>query len=177
MKPIFLIGYMASGKTTLGRALARETGLQFIDMDFFIEQRFRASVANLFAERGEEWFRRIEANVLREIGEMEDVIISCGGGTPCFNDNIGYMNSQGTTIWVDTTIDCTVRRLMVAKVRRPLAEGKSEEELKEYVTAHLASRQPYYTQAAIRFQGDELEDRRQIATSVARLLPLLNLNK
>lgn len=177
MKPIFLIGYMASGKTTLGRALAREMGLQFIDMDFFIEQRFHDSVSSLFANRGEEWFRRIEGNVLREIGEMENVIISCGGGTPCFGNNIEFMNSRGTTVWVDTTIDCIVRRLMVAKVRRPLAEGKNKDELKEYVTAHLAARLPFYRQAAIPFQGDELEDRRQIADSVARLLPILEFDK
>ncbi len=173
MKPIFLIGYMASGKTTLGRALAREMGVEFIDLDFYIEQRFRAPISRLFAERGEEWFRRIEGNMLREVGEMEDVVISCGGGTPCFGENMEYMQDRGTTVWVDTTVDCIVRRLLVAKVRRPLTEGKTPEELKEFVEKHLTSRLPYYQAARIHFQGDQLETRAQIARTVSHLLPLL----
>lgn len=173
MKPIFLTGYMASGKTTLGRALARKLDFRFIDIDFFIEQRFRQPVAALFAERGEEWFRKIETNVLREIGEQNDVVISCGGGTPCFAGNMEFMNRFGITVWVDAPVSCIVRRLLVAKVRRPLVIGKSPDELADHVARHLNSRLPFYSQASIRFQGDQLENRREIDQSVESLISIL----
>ena len=82
MTRIFLIGYMGSGKTTLGRALAPALDLQFIDLDHYIEQRYRKTIAQLFAESGEEGFREIERRILHEVGEFENVIISTGGGTP-----------------------------------------------------------------------------------------------
>ena len=95
MKRIFLIGYMGSGKTTLGKAFARAMQLQFIDLDWYIEERFHKTVQELFAERGENGFREIERNMLHEVGDFEDVLIAAGGGTPCFFDNMDYMNSVG----------------------------------------------------------------------------------
>lgn len=94
MNPIFIIGMPASGKTTFGRALARRLGREFIDLDFCITQRFRASVAEIFARDGEEAFRRREAAMLREVGEMEDVVVACGGGTPCFSSNMEYERAR-----------------------------------------------------------------------------------
>ena len=94
MRRIIIIGYMGAGKTTVGRALAKETGMQFYDLDWYIEGRMHKTVSQLFAERGEESFRRIEHNMLHEAAEFEDVIISCGGGTPCFFDNMEYMNAR-----------------------------------------------------------------------------------
>lgn len=166
---------MASGKTTLGRALAKSLNIPFYDLDFFIEQRFRASVAELFASHGEEWFRKVESNILKEIGEFNDVVISCGGGTPCFFDNMDYMNSQGTTVWVDASIPCIVRRLLVAKVKRPLAQGKSAHDLTLFVADHLSQRLSFYSAAKVRFPGDNLENRTQIAQSVQNLIPLLQI--
>ncbi len=83
MKPIFLIGYMGCGKSTLGRALANATGLEFIDLDHYIDQRFHATIAEIFAARGEDGFRRVEQAMLREVCEFSDVVIACGCGTPC----------------------------------------------------------------------------------------------
>ena len=94
---IILIGYMGAGKTTVGKALAAELGLRFYDLDWYIESRMRKTVAQLFAELGEEGFRRIERNMLHEVAEFEGVLISCGGGTPCFYDNMQYINQQGLT--------------------------------------------------------------------------------
>lgn len=170
---IFLIGYMASGKTTLGRALAKELGYSFIDLDFYIEQRYRKPIPRLFEEIGESGFRDLEARMLREAGEFCDTVVSCGGGTPCFGDNMDYMLSAGTTVWLDASVDRICHRLKVAKTRRPLVEGKSDEELREFVAAHLAERLPHYSRALLRLPSDRLESRTQIAATISALLPQL----
>ena len=100
MRRIIIIGYMGSGKTTVGRALAKELGMPFYDLDWYIESRRHKTVPQLFSEVGEEGFRKIEYNMLHEVAEFEDVVISCGGGTPCFFDNIDYMNQQGDVIYL-----------------------------------------------------------------------------
>ena len=88
MQRIIIIGYMGAGKTTVGKALAKALGLDFYDLDWYIESRMHKTVKQIFDEQGEEGFRRIEHNMLHEVAEFEDVIISCGGGTPCFFDNM-----------------------------------------------------------------------------------------
>lgn len=168
--PIFLIGYMASGKTTFGRALARELGREFIDLDFYIQQRFRSSVAEIFATRGEEEFRRMEREMLHEVGEFADVVIACGGGTPCFFDNMDYMNSRGTAVWLQAGIDRIAQRVCLSPGKRPLLASLEGEELKKKIKENLDSRIPYYSKAALTFGSEQLEDRRQIAGSVARFL-------
>ena len=170
MSPLFIIGYMACGKTTFGRALARELGWQFIDLDFYIEQRFRRSIRDIFAERGEAGFRRIEAAMLREAGEFEDVVIACGGGTPCFNENMDYMNSRGVTVYLDTPVRRIAERLIANRSKRPLMADKSESEIEGAVREGLAGRLCHYSKAQIFFSGEQLEDRRQIADSVAAFL-------
>lgn len=166
--PIFIVGYMASGKTTLGRALARATGREFIDMDFRIEQRFHTTVGEIFRTRGESEFRRMEADMLREVGELEDVVIACGGGTPCYHGNMDYMRESGTTVWLDATPERIVERLERNRSRRPLMADKTEEELMAAVTAGLEMRKDHYARAGIKFNGDNLENRYQIDESVKR---------
>src|SRR3712207_895625 len=97
MKRIILLGYMGSGKTTLGNALSKDLGLPFYDLDWYIESRMRQTVKQLFDSVGEEGFRRIERNMLHEVAEFENVIVSCGGGTPCFYDKMEYLNGEGAT--------------------------------------------------------------------------------
>lgn len=169
-KPLFIIGYMASGKTTFGRALARETGKDFIDLDFYIEQRFRKTIPQIFEERGEEGFRKVESSMLHEVGEFDDVIISCGGGTPCFFDNMAYMLERGDVVFLEASVERITERLVINNARRPLMKGKSREEIAATVTAGLAARDQWYSQANIRFCGEHLEDKRQISTSVTRFL-------
>ena len=125
---IFLTGYMGAGKTTLGKAFAKAKGIDFIDLDWYIEKRFHKTVRELFAERGEDGFRLIERNMLREVGEFENVLISTGGGTPCFFDNMEYMNQQGETVFLDVPIDVLFRRLKVAKHQRPILKDKNDDE-------------------------------------------------
>ena len=100
MKRIFLIGYMGAGKTTVGKVLAERLGLSFIDLDFYVEGRFHKTIPQLFAERGEAGFRELERRMLREVAEFEDVLVSCGGGTPCFFDNMDFMNRAGQTVYL-----------------------------------------------------------------------------
>lgn len=170
---VFLIGYMASGKTTLGRAFARAEGMDFIDLDFYITQRFRASVAEIFAMRGEAGFREIERNMLHEAGEFDNTVVSCGGGTPCFFDNMEYMNSRGVTVFLDANPQCIARRLLVAKVRRPILEDRSAEELPLFIEEHLQKRMPFYERARKRIDSTELESREQIAGTVEKLRGIL----
>lgn len=166
MTRILLIGFMAAGKTTLGKALAAELGLQFVDLDHYIENRFRCSVSKLFAERGEEVFRQIERNMLHEVAEFEDVVISTGGGTPCFFDNMDYMNAQGTTVFLDASVDVIYTRLTIARVQRPLVANKTEEELRQYITDMLERRSPYYMRAHYIFNANRLENTCQVKESV-----------
>lgn len=168
--PIFIIGYMACGKTTFGKALARKSGKEFIDLDFYIEQRFRKSITELFKEKGEEGFRKIESSMLRESGEFEDVVIACGGGTACFNGNMEYMLGAGSVIFLEASVDRMLRRLTVNNSRRPLMAGKSVEEMRETIEKGLSERLPYYMRAHIRHSGEELEDRCQIASAVERFM-------
>ena len=175
MTRIFLIGYMGAGKTTLGKAFARALGLTFVDLDWYIEERFHKSIRQLFAERGEEGFRELEKRMLHEAGDFEDVVISVGGGTPCFFDNMEYMNEAGETVFLDVNLQVLFRRLKVAKQQRPLLDGKTDEELKAFIQEALQNRLPFYTKAKHTFNGERLEDRHQIQQSVERLKELLKL--
>ena len=166
MTRIFLTGYMGAGKTTLGRALAAEMGIPFIDLDHYIEKRHCKTIAQLFAEKGEEGFREIERRMLHEGGEFEDVIISTGGGTPCFFDNIEYMNAQGTTVYLDVPVERLHIRLSIAKAKRPLIKDKNDEELMAFITEQLAKRAPHYCKAQYSFRADRLEDTMQVKESV-----------
>ena len=167
---------MGSGKTTLGKAFARAMRLEFIDLDWYIESRFHRQVSQIFAERGEGGFREMERRMLHEVGEFEDVVIAAGGGTPCFFDNMEYMNQAGQTVFLEVSTDVLLRRLKAGKAKRPLLAGKSDGELLGTITAALAERMPYYTRAAFRFDGGRLESRSQISASVARLKELLGLD-
>lgn len=147
MTRIILIGYMGAGKTTIGKALARELGLEFYDLDWYIENRFQKKIPEIFAERGEDGFRIIEQKMLHEVGEFENVIISCGGGTPCFFDNMDYMNQQGETVFLSATPAVLKEHLCMGKSQRPLIQGKTPEELEEFIQTSLQARLPFYTKA------------------------------
>ncbi len=175
MVRIFLTGYMGAGKTTLGKALARDLGVQFIDLDWYIEERQHKTIRQLFDERGEESFRRTERCMLHEAGEFEDVVIATGGGTPCFFDNMDYMNRQGLTVFLDVDTDTLFRRLRSATRTRPILQGKSPDELRAFIGQALEARKPHYLGAQHRFDGSRLENREQIADSVRRLREQLGI--
>lgn len=170
MQPIFLIGYMAVGKTTFGRALASRLGLEFIDLDFYIEQRFHSTVKEIFASRGEAAFREMESQMLREVGEMTGVVVSCGGGTPCFGSNMDYMNSHGLTVRLTASEDCLVRRLTRKRWKRPLIADKTEDEIRLFIREHQAQREPWYCQASETLESDELENAPEISSTLSVFL-------
>ena len=175
MKRVILIGYMGSGKTTIGKALSKETGLMFYDLDWYIESRMRKSVSQIFAEKGEEGFRKIEYNMLHEVAEFEDVIISCGGGTPCFFDNIDYLNQQGEVVYLKASPETLYKHLLMAKIERPLLKDKSADELIAYITEHLKQREPFYEKARHMLDVNVLDDYDKIKISVQQLRELLKL--
>ncbi len=157
---------MASGKTTFGKALAKKTNMQHIDLDFYIEQRFHSTIRDIFANKGEAEFRRIESAMLREVGEISDVVISCGGGTPCFGDNMDFMNSKGLTVCLQASDDVIANRIIQAGNKRPLMAGKSKEDILLTINQHMEVRKPFYDQASIAISGNKLESKTQIAETV-----------
>ena len=170
MNPLFIIGYMGCGKTTFGRALAAATGLRFIDLDHYIEQRYNATVREIFDSAGEAEFRKREREMLHEVAGFSDCIVSCGGGTPCFFDNVDVMNEHGTTLWLKASDDTLFSRLIRKREKRPLLANRTDDEIRDIIATQLAARSPFYGKAQITWQGDSLEDRRQIDTNVADFL-------
>lgn len=156
MKRIFLVGYMGAGKTTVGKDLAQMAGLTFIDLDFYIEGRYHKAVPQIFAERGEEAFREIERKMLHEVAEFEDVLISTGGGAPCFFDNMDFMNARGTTIYLKVSVEELAKRLEACKHTRPVLKGRSGEELRAFIAANLEKRTPFYMKASQVFEAEEM---------------------
>lgn len=162
MKRIILIGYMGAGKTTIGKVLARELGVDFYDLDWYIEDRFHKKIPDIFAEKGEEEFRNIERKMLHEVVEFENVVIACGGGTPCFFDNMEYMNQQGDTFFLNANPSVLREHLGMGKSIRPLIQGKSPEELKAYIEQSLTQRLPFYNKAKFTIDIDVIHTREEI---------------
>ena len=175
MTRIILIGYMGAGKTTIGKALSKELGIVFYDLDWYIESRMRKTVSEIFAERGEEGFRQIEYNMLHEVAEFEDVIISCGGGTPCFFDNMDYLNQQGQVVYLKAEPEVLYKHLLMAKVERPLLKGKSKEELLKFIKEQLEKREPFYTKAHYTLDVSLMDNYDKIKISVEKIKELLGL--
>lgn len=175
MRPVFLIGYMGCGKSTLGRNVGKMTGIEFIDLDTYIEARYHTSVKDIFAKLGEEGFRDIERKMLHEVGEFENVIIACGGGTPCFFDNMEYMNSVGTTVFLDTSLPKLHTRLMRGRHKRPLIADKNSDELNDFIVKALNGRRPYYSMAQHTFRGDDLENEEEIEVTANKFISQFGL--
>lgn len=147
MKCIILLGYMCAGKTTVGRVLAKDLGRTFYDLDWYIEERFHTRVPLIFEQQGEEKFRDLERRMLHEAAEFNDIVLSLGGGTPCFFDNMEYMNSVAETFYMKASPEVLVKHIAMSRGRRPLLEGKSPEELNAFVRQQLADREPFYSRA------------------------------
>ncbi|MBN9381362.1 MAG: shikimate kinase [Chitinophagaceae bacterium] len=147
---IFLIGFMGSGKTHWGKLLSAKLQLPFRDLDSLIVDKEQKSIADVFSEKGEEYFRYREMETLEElVGREESFVLSCGGGTPCFFNNIEFMKKSGRVVWLNTSVDVLKERLLKERMSRPLIKEISDEELKRYIIRKLSERKMYYEQADI----------------------------
>ncbi len=154
---IYLIGYMGSGKSTLGRRLSKHLNVQFVDMDHYIEERNYKTIPQIFSEEGEAEFRKKERKALEELSEFTDIVIATGGGAPCFFDNIDLMNQSGKTIYLNIDPEILAERLIKSKTERPLIKGKSKEELVEFIDTSLRKRNEFYKQAKYQITQPDID--------------------
>ena len=149
MKRVILIGFMGAGKTTLGRRLATRLNVPFYDSDAEIEKHHGKSIGEIFAEQGESHFREIERRFLESFDAEDEFVLATGGGMPCYGDNMDLLNELGVTIYLERSAKELSNRLMNAKVKRPLIEGLTEQELIQFIEDKLAVREEYYKNSAV----------------------------
>ncbi|MFN8291877.1 MAG: shikimate kinase [Chitinophagaceae bacterium] len=155
---IFLIGFMGSGKTYWGRLLSQKLGLPFFDLDEQVVAHAGKSIPEIFASEGEEHFRLLEKEVLYIITESHDsFVMACGGGSPCFFNNIEYMNQAGTTVWINTPRDILFGRLIKERPGRPLIKELSDDKLRAFISRKFSDRKIYYEQAAITVEEEPVQ--------------------
>lgn len=154
---IFLIGFMGSGKSYSGKRLAHALEYPFIDLDDQIEEKEQRKISEVFAREGEAIFRKIERSALHELRQFQKAVISCGGGTPCFFDNMDWMNQNGLTIYLKTPVDILVSRLESEKAHRPLLN--QIENLSEFIIKKIKERELYYNQASIIYEQLALDEK------------------
>lgn len=176
MKPVFLIGYMGCGKTTLGEVLARQMACRFIDLDEYIEECQGMSIVKIFDEMGEKRFRELETEALQEVASMTDVIVSSGGGTPCHGDNMEIMNAAGITVWLTTSPERITARLLLPdqKAKRPKISCLFDEDILPMVEKELKARTPYYTRAQLQFDSTDIETAEATERTARRLAEILS---
>jgi shikimate kinase len=145
---IFLIGFMGSGKTHWGQLLSNKLQLPFYDLDTIVTEKEGKSISDIFSEKGEEYFRYKEKESLEElVNDHDQFILSSGGGTPCFFNNIEFMKKNGKVVWLNTSVDVLKQRLVKERQSRPMISDVGEKELKSYIIRKLGERKMYYEQA------------------------------
>jgi len=155
---IYLLGFMGSGKSFIGKRLAKKLDMDFIDLDHYIEQMEGLTISQLFENKSEKGFRQIEKKYLQSLSPKENTIIACGGGTPCFYNNMKWMNENGLTIYLKSSNRLLFHRLKQGKSKRPLLKNLSDNGLKEFIKMKMEERASQYEEAEIvvyRRMGDE----------------------
>lgn len=176
MRPVFLIGYMGCGKTTLGEPLARELGWRFVDLDMYIEEKVGMTAKEIFMTCGEARFRELERESLQEVAACGgDTIVACGGGTPLQAGNIELMNRLGITVWLRTSVERITSRLVLPEQRskRPLLNDMSDAQIMATVAHGLEMRTPFYEKAQLQFDSTRLESEEEIHDTAQQLATLL----
>ncbi|MDO5314482.1 MAG: shikimate kinase [bacterium] len=157
MDRIYIVGYMGAGKTTAARRLAQRMGWEVVDTDALFEEKYKISVNDFFNKYDEPLYRKLESEVLKATESLDHVVVSTGGGTACFFDNMDWMNQHGLTVFLRISPQAAIDRVIHSRHKRPLVEGKSEEELTEFVSQHYASRLPFYEQARITAKSEDFD--------------------
>lgn len=152
---LILIGFMGSGKTTLGRKLAKKLNYQFIDTDTLIEEQEQLSISQIFDQKGESYFRAVETKLLDSLENHENTIISVGGGLPCFEKNMEKLKQLGTVIYLERPAKELYQRILTNIQQRPLLANKTESELLNYIEKTLQDRDVYYRQAHFILNRDQ----------------------
>jgi shikimate kinase len=155
---IFLVGMMGSGKSYWAKKIAKWIKSAGYDLDHLIEMNEEKTISEIFAEDGEEQFRKMEAKILRWFKEKKKYVLATGGGTPCFQDNMAWMKKEGIVIWLDESVEVIVKRLMDEKAHRPLIANLNEGELTKFIQGKLIERHSFYSQANYRLSSDQITD-------------------
>jgi shikimate kinase len=156
---IYIVGFMGSGKTTAGKNLSSLLGWTFVDLDRKVEEIAGMKIPRIFSDLGEDHFRKIESDALRELGEMKRVVISTGGGAPCHDNNMDFMIASGITIYLKLTPDQLRTRLASSTTERPLIKGLEKEDLLKFIEERLFLRENDYNRAEIVMEGYALDTR------------------
>lgn len=154
---IYLIGYMASGKTNVGKELATLLNMDFIDLDEIFEERYHVSILDFFSKYGEGLFRTFERQILYDTASRQNTVISTGGGTPCFFDNMNFIKENGFSVFLNMPFDELIRRLTMIRKRRPLLKGVHEDELEDFVRKQMTVREPFYNRADLVLSGPDYD--------------------
>lgn len=157
VRPIVLLGYMGSGKSTILPLLAKATSRKAIDLDAYIEEKFSISISQIFERYGDYFFRKIERESLQEVLELEDVIIALGGGAPCFYDSMKLINQKAFTVYLHVSEDVLIERLWNQREHRPLLASLNERQFGEFISKQMRERSIYYDKAELVIRNLGLE--------------------
>ena len=163
---IYLVGYMGAGKSTTSKRLAHQLGWEAYDTDRLFEERYKISINDFFHKYDAALYRRLETQILHETLSLDNAVIATGGGTPCFNDNMEWMNLHGFTVFLKISPESAIIRLSQSKVKRPILIDKSPDELAEFIKTNYAERLPFYEQAQLIFKGENCD-----VETLATLIP------
>ena len=170
---LYLIGYMGCGKSTIWRKIARYAHLRFVDTDSLVEQREQATVADVITYHGEEYFRGVEHSVLQSTAEEDNLVVSTGGGLPVWGDNMVRIGELGVSIYLRRSPHNIISRLSpYGRQKRPKIRGMNDEQLLEFMTAHMAEREPIYSQADVVLDCDKMADNEVIDTILQKIINL-----
>lgn len=156
MSVIFIIGFMTAGKTREGKRLAKLMNMKFIDLDRLIVEKEKKAIAEIFSEKGEEYFREVESMALQSLNTNENLIVSCGGGTPCFHENMSWMLQHGTVVWLKISPVTVLQRIATSKKERPLLKNLAGVKLQNFIEEKLYQREPFYSLAQIQVDTETI---------------------
>ncbi len=155
---IFLVGFMGSGKSYVGRNLAPLLNFDYVDIDKYIEEQEGLTVKEIFEQKGEDYFRQLEKDFIQQLESEENLVVSTGGGAPCFFDNMDVMNEKGLTIYLNRNKEKTIWRLLKGQYKRPLIANLSPKELEAFYDERLESRKPFYEKAKLHVGDADVEE-------------------